>query len=492
MILTLLSHQWKSFWRSRSAGKSLVTQLVIGFLMLYLLASAALLGIMLPYYLEKAFPGQNIVLIFCGFILYYFAFDILLRFSFQDLPVLSIQPYLTENIRRRQLVAFLNVRSIFHFFNLLPLLIFTPFTVQTIAKANGPLASTSFMITILALTAFNHFGVLFIKRKTIVNGWWILGFFGVVGMLGLLDYFNIISLHHASAVFFSKLLSAPWLCLIAVLAAIAAFTNNARFLRRNLYMEEMVKAGKEKQSTEYTWLQQYGLYGDLIALDIKLILRNKRPRNLLTMSAIFLLYGFILYKPQTPLHHNVLPLYLLGGLIITGMFTLNYGQFLLAWQSGYFDLLSTTRIPFRAFLQAKFRFLMTLCTVSFLLSTPYGFMDWRIIPVEAVAWLYNIGLTPVLAALFSTYNYKSIDLSKGATFNYQGLGATQWLYAFGSLLVPFAIYLPFAWLTNPWTGIIAVGLFGLINILLRSWWLKIIEAGFQKRKYLILQGFREK
>ena len=149
MILTLLSHQWKAFWRSRSAGKNLAAQIVMGFVILYLLACAIVLGFSFRHLLPELFPGQDVIKVFCGLILYYFLGDILMRFLIQELPVLSVQPYLAQNIRRRQLVRFLNVRSIFHFLNLLPIFIFIPFVITVIGPAYGPLPTACFVIGFL-------------------------------------------------------------------------------------------------------------------------------------------------------------------------------------------------------------------------------------------------------------------------------------------------------------------------------------------------------
>ena len=488
MILTLLSHQWKSFWRSRSAGKSLVSQLFMGFLILYLLGSAAILGISLKYSLLKLFPGQDIIRVFCGLILYYFSLDIILRFAFQELPVLSVQPYLTENIRRRQLVAFLNIRSLFHFFNLLPLLIFTPFTVTAIAQLYGALPASCFIISILSLITFTHFLILFVKRKTIVNSWWLVGFLLTVCIFAALDYFHILSVRTVSSILFVRLLSAPWLCSIPLIMGFSAWFNNTRFLKNNLYLEEIVRSGKEKQSTEYSWLQQFGLIGELIALDVKLIIRNKRPRYVAIISCVILLYGFILYKPNT----NLIPMLLLGGLLITGVFIINYGQFLFAWQSSHFDRLMSANIPVQSYLRAKLTLFMFVSTAAFILSSFYGFMNWKIIPIQLAAYLYNIGVNSILAAYFATRSYKGIDLSKSATFNYQGTGASQWLYTFAVLLLPLAIYWTLAKLISPWTGITAIGSIGLISLLLQRWWIEFLTREFVKRKHLILQGFREK
>ena len=67
MIFTILSHQWKSFWRGRNVGKSVAMQLFVGFILLYLLFSFLLLGIFLHGILVKAFPGQDVIRVLCGF-----------------------------------------------------------------------------------------------------------------------------------------------------------------------------------------------------------------------------------------------------------------------------------------------------------------------------------------------------------------------------------------------------------------------------------------
>jgi len=58
--------------------------------------------------------------------------------------------------------------------------------------------------------------------------------------------------------------------------------------------------------------------------------------------------------------------------------------------------------------------------------------------------------------------------------------------------VPMVIYAPFAFFINAWSGIIAIGLLGLISFLLQDWWIDILTKEFFKRKYKILSGFREK
>ncbi len=491
MLITLLSHQWKSFWRSRSAGKGLAVQLFLGFLVLYLLAVAVGLGFYLNTFIQKTFPGKDVVLVFCGFILYYFFADILMRFLLQDLPTLTIQPYLIQNIKRRQLISFLNIRSLFNFFNLLPLLLFIPFSVVIIGGKFGAAASAGFLISIFFLTVFNHFLILYIKRKIIVNAWWMVGFFVVFVGLGLCDYFNIFSLTNISSIIFSKLIYHFWLCFIAVALAAFSFINNYNFLLKNLFLEDISGKSKCRESTEYAFLDRFGNMGELISLDVKLLLRNKRPRTALLLSAAFLFYGFIFYKPEAIANGNY-GFLLMGGIFITGIFIINYGQFLFAWQSSHFDGLMAGNLHVRTYIKSKFFLLTAVSTVIFFISSLYGLLTWKIIVIQAAAYFYNIGINTVIVGYFATRSYKAIDISRGATFNYQGLGASQWIYSLFVFLVPMAIYLPFSLLINKWAGIFALGIAGLISLLLQDWWIGVLTKQFFKRKYLILQGFREK
>src|SRR6202012_1719921 len=142
------------------------------FLFLSLLASCLILGIGLSYLLKKMYPGQDTIQLYCGMILYYYAIDLILRFLFQELPVLATQPYLTLDIRRSRLVNFLNIRSLFYFLNLVPLFLFIPFDVTAIASTFGGMAAAAFALSILLLTAFNHFLMLYVLRKAYLNGWW--------------------------------------------------------------------------------------------------------------------------------------------------------------------------------------------------------------------------------------------------------------------------------------------------------------------------------
>ncbi|WP_461486652.1 DUF5687 family protein, partial [Pedobacter sp.] len=56
MLATFLTHQWKSFWRSRNKAGSIAAQIVLGFFMLYFLVVAIGVGFWMTALIEKIMP----------------------------------------------------------------------------------------------------------------------------------------------------------------------------------------------------------------------------------------------------------------------------------------------------------------------------------------------------------------------------------------------------------------------------------------------------
>ena len=66
------------------------------------------------------------------------------------------------------------------------------------------------------------------------------------------------------------------------------------------------------------------------------------------------------------------------------------------------------------------------------------------LPLAFVACaLFNLGVNSFVLMFSATYNVKRIELTKGAFFNYEGVGANQFVMLLPLLLIPIFIYLPF-------------------------------------------------
>jgi len=143
-------------------------------------------------------------------------------------------------------------------------------------------------------------------------------------------------------------------------------------------------------------------------------------------------------------------------------------------------------------LKAKYLLFTIVSTITFILTTPYAYFGWRILLVQFIMYLWNVGVSTTIILYTANYNSKSIDLSKSASFNWEGAGATQWLLAFPLFITPFIIYLPLNLLGFPNIGLACVGVTGLLFILTRNFWVGLLKNNFYKRKYTIAEGFRNK
>lgn len=490
MVLTFLDHQWKSFWRSRNKAGNIVARIVLGLFILYFILLALGAGFFMETLIKKIFPGENVVTVYNGIILYYFLADLLMRIQLQELPTLSIVPYLHLNIAKRKIVNFLNIKALFSAFNFIPLILLLPFCFTRIASTYGGWVSVMYAVSIISLVVFNNYFVLYLKRKSISNILYVAVGIGVVGIFGALEYFKIISISAGANWVFKQVALYPLIAFGFTVLAIAIYFVNSIYLRNNLYTEELSTRSEEKASTDYAFLNRFGKVGELAALELKLILRHKRSRSALYMGFLFLLYGFFFYKPSL-LDKDEFGAMLFAAIFITGISIIMYGQFMFAWQSAHFDGLLANKIDMKNFIKAKFLLFTISCTIITLLSTFYGFMSWKLLLLHLAAYLYNIGFGTVIVLWFATKNYKRLDLTKGASFNWQGTGAVQWIMGFPLLLFPFIIYLPFGMTDQPFLGLLALALFGLITLLMRNFWVKHLTKILLKKRYKIAEGFRE-
>ncbi|QEC77577.1 DUF5687 family protein [Mucilaginibacter ginsenosidivorax] len=492
MVTSFISHELKAFWRSKNTGKSIAIRVVMGLLILYLFINVLAAGFFLDKILEQLYPNEELVIPFCGIILIYFLFDLLMRLQFQELPTLRVQPYLHLPITRNFLVKYLALSASLSVFNLWPFVLFLPFVFKVIAPDSGAIIVLAFVVSIAGFTVFNNYLALYLKRKSNINGWVFLISAAVLALIITGDYlWHIISLRAISYAFFGKLLTMPAMVLLPVILGLAMYYLNFLYLKQNLYLEDLTahKVSSYKSSTDIPFLSRFGSVGDLAANEIKLVLRNKRSRSALVMGLFFMFYGLIFYSNS---HYHGDGYKVFAGMFMTGIFIINYGQFMFGWQASHFDGLLVNKISFADFIKAKYLLFTTISTVFFILTTPYVYFGWRVLITHFIMYLWNIGVNTTMVLYFANRNFKRLDLSKGAAFNWEGVGATQWILSLPLMITPFVIYGPFALLKHPNIGLALIAAIGLAGVLTRNYWVKVLETDYRTKRYQIAEGFRNK
>jgi len=490
MLATLLAHQWKESRRSATFQKSIAVNIILGFFIVYFLLCFLVIGFFIDTILAKAFPSISPVQAFNGFLLFYFLLDLFMRFMLQELPVLAIQPYLHLPIKKANLVHYVLFKSVPSLFNFWQLLILGPLMVKVLVPTYGIRVALVWLVAIMALIFANNFLCLYFKRQLSNKPKLTLIFALTIIALILLDYLGFLSLRSASAVAFGYLLQHSWVVALPLFWCGLVYVLNYQFLRAHTYPEEMaIRQAKSVEGSDITFLNRFGEMGKLIALEMKLIWRHKRSKSVAFMSVFFLLYGFIFYPNKA--YQDGFVMYIFVGIIMTGMFMFNYGQFVPSWQSGHFDALLTKRISPYQFYQAKFWFFIPIIFVSFLLTLPYGFFGTKIVLINLATFFFNIGINVFVVFYFSVLNKSRIDLSKSAAFNYQGVGASKFVMMLPLILLPILIYAPFGFMGWPYWGIFAIGLVGLTGFIFHRQLLNLTASRFLEHKYKIAAGFRQ-
>jgi hypothetical protein len=492
VIRALLSHEFKRITRSISFGKELTTTFLLGFLGLMMLVYTLILGFALDSLITKGFDQPDSFAFLNRFILYYFAFEFVTRYFIQNAPVLDAQPYLHLPVKRSTLIHYLLGKSMFHLLNILAVLLFAPFTFMAVWTRSGGSTALLWLGSLILLSWTVHYFVILFKKRLDDTVWGLLSILGMVTFFIAADYFQWFHLTQVSFLIFGKVERLPLLFILSIGLFILVYLFNSRAFLAGLYPDEWTKNENTHRSNRYdfTFLKSFGWIGEWINLEIKLILRHKRTRTILWMSSLLLLYGLIFYTKDDVMQ-KMPDIMLFAGVFVTGIFMINYGQFLFSWQAGHFDFTLTRPLSIRQYIESKYWLLVTVTFLCFLLSIPYVYFGWKILLVHFTVMLFNIGVNVYVIMNMAMWSPKKINLSKGGTLNYEGVGAAQWIMGIPILLGPYVVYLPFRWMGYPNIGLIMVGLAGVIGIVFRPYLLSLTAQRLASLKYKIASGFRQ-
>jgi len=490
MIKHFLNLEWKQYFRSSYWQKNILLNILLVFLALYFVAMFLLMGVAMYPLLKKFYPEQDPFIVFNSFLFFWILGDLFVRFFFQKLPVMSVKPLLTLPIKRKTVVNFVLGKSALSFFNFLPLFAIVPFGIMLIGEGYQTSTILIWMLLIVIITLINNFLNFIIESLSSETELSFLPIILLVGGLYGLNHFGIISFTELVANAVQGVVTNPLMILIPIAILAALYLYNFKILKEKLFLDSSLKAKTEEASTtNLEWTKKFGDIAPFMQLDLKLITRNKRAKSSLWMLGLGLLYGLFFY-PQ-PMYADKEFLFLFIGIFVTGIFLINFGQFIPAWDSSYYKLLMSQNIKYEKYLKSKFALMIMSVIIMFVLSIPYVYFGWKILIAHFAAAIYNIGVNSHVIMLGGSYNRKKIDLDKRAAFNYQGTGAVQWLIGIPLMIVPMALFGALNFFINFETGIAVILLLGLAGIMFHQKIMKFITKKYLDSKYKMIDAFSQ-
>jgi hypothetical protein len=461
---------------------------VLIFLALYFSLVAIVMGFNLSMFLAESYPDQSQISAFNSLVLIYVGFDLVLRIMVQNLPTFGFQPFLIFPVKRVRIARYMLNKSVFHFFNILPFFLLLPFTFKSALNEIGGIQLAAWLCALFFMVFTNHFLSMYIKWRTNEDDRLFYGFLTLAAAVFAIDYFGVFDLTGNFGLLLDKVIQNPSAVVIFPLLMVAFYFLNQKYILNRFYLDELTKKKKQGSTHDFSWLSRVGEYGKMLSLEVKMIMRNKRPRTSAVMSVLFLLYGLLIYKDYNEEFPEAMIVF--GGMFMTGIFSMTYGQFFPAWHSRYYPFLMAQNVKMKQVLQSAFFLMAATNLVFYLLSLGYIFITPKVLYIHLVVMLYNVGVNSFVIFALGLNSRKSIDLDSRAMFNYQGMGATQWLIAFPILFGPMAVYGIIAVIFSNVVAYFVLGSLGLIGIILHPRLISYFTRQYLKRKHKMISAYK--
>jgi len=492
IIIDLIKQDRKKNFRAQGFYKSLSVKLLMGFMGLYFAVIFLSMGYFLGDMLDELDGALKPLELFNGATLYILMGALMLRFFMQSLNTLNLQTYQALPIKRSTLVNFLLLKPVFAIGNYLTLLVVIPFAIRSVAGYYSAATAVTFILNCIMLIWFDLWLATWLKRRFGSSLMALLVVLVVVGGFVALEYYKVFSLFGVSMQVFNYLSTATFGWLITLLFAALAYGLNLWFFSRNYYPEkfnEKLKLNDSRVTGGFSFLDRFGITGELISLQVRLMFRHKRTKTLLYLSAFFLVYGLLFYT--NPIYKDQPGWLFFCAMFMTGILMLMYGQWVFSWESSYFDSILTKNIQVDTYIRSNYYLLVAFNVISFVLTTPYFFFGTKIILLHIAAFLFNTGVNIMLLIFFGTFNTKRIDLNARSSFNYQGTTFKSFLIIMPIMFLPMIVVGVVSSLASMNAALIVLGVSGLLGIIFKEPLLKLCISQFRKRKYAMANGFRE-
>ncbi len=488
MIKHFISLEWKSAFRSSNLGKTLGVKIFMGFIGVWILLMFLAAGLGMYPGLKKIFPDKDPLLIVNDFLFYWILGDLIFRFFFQKLPVMAVKPLLTLPIKRSKVVNYVLGKSSFSFFNFLPLFIIIPFGVTLIIEGYPSYSVLFWMLALTIITQINNFLNYIIESFSSKTDLSFIPLIAFSGVLYGLNYFNVISFTQIISSGLNAIYESPIFIIIPVFILVLFYLVIFKILRKKLFLDNSLKTKVEAvNASDLEWTKNFGDMAPFMRLDLKLIWRNKRTKSTVWMLVLGLLYGLFFYP--NPDFGDKPWFFIFVGIFSSGIFLMNFGQFIPAWDSSYYKMLMSQNIKYEKYLKSKFTLMAFSVAILFVLSIPYVYFGWEILLAHFVAAIYNIGVNTHVIMYGGSYNRKKINLDQKAAFNYQGTGAVQWLIGIPLMLFPVLIFGVFYAVFNFEIGCLVIALLGMVGLLFHQKWMKLITNKYLASKYKMINAF---
>ena len=480
-----LSH--KKFMRAPQLEAKLAIKFLMGFVVLYFGGFLLFAGIAVYPILSDQFPERDPISIINSVLVLIFISELIIRYFLQQLPVTEIKSFLLLSIPKKRIIRNVLFRSLFSVYNATPVLFYLPISISMLQDDYALGQVIAWWVAVTAFSLCLNF-ISFLATK---NNKALAGFVILIILLYLIESYIHVETLSAVGYFFDVLIMEPLWVLVPLGVFVLLYQITFSFLKKNLNLEGSLAAKKEVANAgRYDFLDVFGSHALFLKNDLRLIVRNVRPKNIVTMSFLFLFYGLFFFtqdnQPESML--------VFASIFISGGFLLTYGGYVPAWDSEHYAFLMCQNLSYKKYLDSKWRLMTFAIVFSTALSLPYLYFGVKIYLLILSGAAFNIGLGTWITLYGGLLNKQPLKLNvKAKAFeNTQAFSGKMMLMIFPKMVLPVLLYIIPATLFNPTVGYITLATSGVLGIVFKNQILTQMVKLFVKQKHEMLQAFSQK
>ena len=487
MPTSLFQLSRKKFMRAPQLEAKLAIKILMGFVVLYFGGSLLFAGIAVYPILSDQFPERDAISVINSVLVLIFILELIIRYFLQQLPVTEIKSFLLFSIPKKRIIRNVLFRSLLSVYNAIPVLFYLPISISMFQDDYALGQVIAWWVAVTAFSLCLNF-ISFLANK---NNKALAGFVILIILLYLSESYMDFETLRAVGYFFDALIMQPLWVLFPLGVFVLLYQITFSFLKKNLNLEGALAAKKEVANAgRYDFLDVFGSHTFFLKNDLRLIVRNVRPKNIVLMSFLFLFYGLFFFTQD----NQPESLLVFASIFISGGFLLTYGNYVPAWDSEYYPFLMTQNLSYKKYLDSKWRLMTFAVIVSTVLSLPYLYFGVKTYLMILSGAAFNIGLGTWITLYGGLLNKQPLKLNvKAKAFeNTQAFSGKVMLMIFPKMVLPVLLYIIPATFFNPTAGYITLAASGVLGIVFKNQILTQMVKLFAKQKHEMLQAFTQK
>ena len=490
----LRQHQWKSFRRNPMFERNLGVKIFMFFILGMLALEFLMFGFVLDKMLLTVGEYERAIDTFNSFLLYIFALDFIVKFFFKSNQSMQIAPYLSLPVKRNTLFNFLLQKEFTNFWNLYLLFLVVPFAFKAITPYFGLMSAFLYILFFYLLCILNSLIVGFANNLTKRSIWYYIPIAAAVILPFIFPVTGKLDLGYYTQKTGELLLNNNWMVWIGLIILLLVFwIINRMQMRNELYRElQGEKAEKISSFSSLSILDRFGVIGDFINLEMRMILRSPRLKQqvLFAGALIIGLFFYMLYSPDNAFTKSGPFVFFLYGTLAIGLMGIIMGQYLFTSESSFFDGLAARNASLFDFLKSKY---ILYCSYSLLITL------FLLIPAFQgkisgflLVSLFFYVTGPIYFIIFqnAVYNKTYFDLFDRGMMNWKGQSGNMIVISMITMFVPVILVLILHAVFGKTVTYSFMLIVGIGFTFTSQQWLQWIYNRFLKRRYKNMEGFR--